>query len=323
MAFLPYPRRPLKSSHRIHRIHGSFWRGIFSHRFHRCSQIFRLRCCLLICVHPCLSVGDFLRQTVLCVPRVLWEHSFCLLCWCCRGSCTSVVVFSHGFPQMVRLRYWWRGYGRMPYPPNLCASVSICGRLSSPDGSVCSACSVGTLSLFALLVLQRQLHQRGSILPRISRISTEVRLRCWRRGYGRMPYPPNLCLSVGGFLCQKVLCVPRILWDTLSVCFVGASVGGTSPPVSVRRPIGFRPPSNQIPSAAQSDSVRRPIRYRPPPDRIPSAVRSDCVRHPIRFRPLHDAISSVCILRRLRCNTQCVYVLHPFMFAKLRNKFDF
>ena len=27
---------------------------------------------------------------------------------------------------------------------------------------------------------------------------------------------------------------------------------------SVRRPIGFRPPSNRIPSAVQSDSVRRP-----------------------------------------------------------------
>ena len=163
-------------------------------------------------------------------------------------------------------------------------------------------CFVGAvLALASGKAEQRQLHQRGSIIPRISRISTEVRLRCWRRGYGRMPYPPNLCASVGGFLCQNVLCVPRILWDTLSVCFVGASVGGTSPPVSVRRPIRLRTPSN----------------------RIASAVRSDCVRRPIRFRSLHDAISSVCILRRLRCNTQCVYVLHPFMFAKLRNKFDF
>ena len=150
-----------QSSHRIHRIHRSFWQRIFSHGFHRCSQIFRLRFCLLICAH--------------------------------------------------------------------------------------------------------------------------------------------LCLSVGGFLCQKVLCVLRILWDTLSFCFVGASVGGTSPLVS----------------------VRHPIRFRPPPNQIASATRSDSVRHPIRLRSLHDAISSVCTLRRLRCNTQCVYVLHPFMFAKLRNKFDF
>ena len=110
----------------------------------------------------------------------------------------------------------------MPYPPNLCVSVPICGRLSSPDGSVCSACSVGTLYLFALLVLQRQLHQRGSILPRNPQM---VRLRYWRRGYGRMPYPPNLCVSVpicGRLLCQKVLCVLRVLWGTLPICFVGA-----------------------------------------------------------------------------------------------------
>ena len=33
---------------------------------------------------------------------------------------------------------------------------------------------------------------------------------------------------------------------------------------SVRRPIGFRPPSNRIPSAVRSDSVRRPIGFRPP-----------------------------------------------------------
>ena len=34
-----------------------------------------------------------------------------------------------------------------------------------------------------------------------------------------------------------------------------------------------------------SFSVRRPIRFRPPPDQIPSAVRSDSVRRPIGFRP--------------------------------------
>ena len=131
---------------------------------------------LLICAYPCLSVGGFLCQTVLCVPRVLWEHSICLLCWCCRGSCTSVVVFSHGFhgfPQMVRLRYWRCGYGRMPYPPNLCASVPICGRHISARMFCVFCVFCGTLSLFALLVLQRQLHQRGSIIPRISRISTD------------------------------------------------------------------------------------------------------------------------------------------------------
>ena len=37
--------------------------------------------------------------------------------------------------------------------------------------------------------------------------------------------------------------------------------------------------------ATQSDSVRHPIRFRPPPDQIPSAAQSDSVRRPIRFRP--------------------------------------
>ena len=50
--------------------------------------------------------------------------------------------------------------------------------------------------------------------------------------------------------------------------------------VRVRRPIGFRPPSDQIPSAVRSDCVRRPIGLRPPSNRIPSAVRSDSVRRP-------------------------------------------
>ena len=38
-------------------------------------------------------------------------------------------------------------------------------------------------------------------------------------------------------------------------------------------------------SAVRSDSVRRPIGFRPPSDRFPSAVRSDSVRRPMGFRP--------------------------------------
>ena len=101
---------------------------------------------LLICAHLCLSVGGFLCQKVLCVPRVLWEHSLCLLCWCCRGSCTSVVVFSHGIHGihgMLGCVIGCVGMAGMPYPPNLCVSVPICGRLSLPECSVCSAYSVG------------------------------------------------------------------------------------------------------------------------------------------------------------------------------------
>ena len=96
-------------------------------------------------------------------------HSPHLLCWCCRGSCASVVVFSHGFhgfPQMVRLCYWRRGYGILPYPPNQCASVSICGRLSLPEGSVCSACSVGhSLCLLCWCICGRHISAGFRPLP--------------------------------------------------------------------------------------------------------------------------------------------------------------
>lgn len=37
---------------------------------------------------------------------------------------------------------------------------------------------------------------------------------------------------------------------------------------------------HRAPSAARSDCVRRPIGFRPQSDQIASAVRSDCVRRP-------------------------------------------
>ena len=60
---------------------------------------------------------------------------------------------------------------------------------------------------------------------------------------------------------------------------------------SVRRPIRFRPPPDQIPFAVRSDSVRRPIGFRSPSDQIPFATQSDFVRHPIGRRSVHDDIS--------------------------------
>ena len=42
---------------------------------------------------------------------------------------------------------------------------------------------------------------------------------------------------------------------------------------SVRHPIRFRSPSDQIPFAVRSDSVRRPIGFRSPSDQIPFAIR--------------------------------------------------
>ena len=63
-----------------------------------------------------------------------------------------------------------------------------------------------------------------------------------------------------GAVCCKYRC--SLLLFTLCFCHRCASA---TRPDSVRRPIRFRPPPNQIPSATQSDSVRYPIRFRPPP----------------------------------------------------------
>ena len=183
------------------------------------------------------------------------------------------------------------GMAGMPYPPNLCASVPICGMLSLPEGSVCSACSVGH-SLPVCLFMSAVVFSHG-----IHGIHGMLGCVIGGVGMAGMPYPPNLCASVPicGMLSlpEGSVCSAYSVGHSLCLlcwCICGRHISA-----------GFRPPPNQI----------------------ASAVRSDSVRHPIGFRPLHDAISSVCTLRRLRCNTQCVYVLHPFMFAKLRNKFDF
>ena len=125
----------------------------------------------------------------------------------------------------------------------------------------------------------------------------------------------HLCLSVGGTsLLEGSVCSAYSVGHSLPVCFVGALLALASGKAERRQVHPLRVPPESAPSA---------IGLRPPSNQIASATRSDSVRHPIRLRSLHDAISSVCTLRRLRCNTQCVYVLHPFMFAKLRNKFDF
>ena len=55
----------------------------------------------------------------------------------------------------------------------------------------------------------------------------------------------------------------------------------------------------RAPSAARSDSVRRPIGFRPPPDQIPSAVRSDSVRHTIGLRPPSDWIPFAVLYKML------------------------
>ncbi len=47
----------------------------------------------------------------------------------------------------------------------------------------------------------------------------------------------------------------------------------------------FRTPKHHV---LLSDSVRHPIRFRPPSDQIPYAIQPDSVRHPTRFRTPSD-----------------------------------
>ena len=115
-------------SHGIHGIHRSFWRKIFSHGFHRSTQML--------------------------VP--LWVHLSPLGFAACQSKkCTNRAdVPSILLVQLRQLHPlgWRRGYGRMPYPPNLCASVPICGRHISARmfcvfrvfcGNTLSVCFVG------------------------------------------------------------------------------------------------------------------------------------------------------------------------------------
>ena len=147
-------------SHRIHRIHGSFWQRIFSHRFHRIhgsfwQRIFSHRFHRIHRSFWCRIFSHRIHRIHRSFWRRIFSHGF------------------HGFPQMVWLRYWRRGYGRDAIPSkSVCICVYLWEAFSARRFCVFRV-FCGTLSLFALLVLQRQLHQRGSILPRISRISTD------------------------------------------------------------------------------------------------------------------------------------------------------
>ena len=78
-----------KSSHGIHRIHRSFWRRIFSHRFHRIHRSFwRRRASHGF--HRCTQIF-LLRQSFLCVPRILWEDSF-VAAWVWQGCHTHAAL---------------------------------------------------------------------------------------------------------------------------------------------------------------------------------------------------------------------------------------
>ena len=139
----------------------------------------------------------------------------CLFCWCssCSGS-RQRRAETTGFRRQ-------RGYGRMPYPPNLCASVPICGRYFSAR-RFCVFCA------FCGNIVSHGFHRSTQMVGCVNSPTeftefTEVLRGCWQRGYGRMPYPPNLCASVP--ICGRYFSARRF-------CAFRASVGTFTQPVS-------------------------------------------------------------------------------------------
>ena len=134
-------------SHGIHEIHRSFWRRRASHRCHRCPQIVRLRMVLWKdSLVGCVGMAGMPYPPNLCISaicgRIPCASRFCVFCvFCGRISCVRSFCGFCGFcGKIVR---WLRGYGRMPYPPNLCTSVQSVGEYLASVVSVCSVGSVG------------------------------------------------------------------------------------------------------------------------------------------------------------------------------------
>ena len=104
--------------------------------------------------------------------------------FCCVGPPTEFTEFTE-----VWGCCWLRGYGRMPYPPNLCASVRICGRLFSARNFCAFRVFCGNIVSHGF---HRSTQMVGCVIrPRISQNSQKFWGYCWLRGYGRMPYPPT------------------------------------------------------------------------------------------------------------------------------------
>ena len=158
-----------KSSHRFHskfaevRLHKS------SHRFHGFAQMAWLR----------LFSHGFHRSTQMvgcvCSPTEFTE--FTEVWGCC----------------------WLRGYGRMPYPPNLCASVRICGRLFSARNFCAFRVFCGNIVSHGF---HRSTQMVGCVIcPRISQNSQKF----WgavgsvgMAGYHTLLICVHPCQSVGG-----------------------------------------------------------------------------------------------------------------------------
>ena len=133
---------------------------IFSHRFHRCPQMVRLRKVLWLLWEDSLVSAWVWQDAIPSYNCTDWGLKFCVFC-AIRGKISQ---------QEISVR--------------ICA---ICGRIFQQEVSVnsvnsvggCSGCLVGALlALASGKAERRQVHTPGSAPPGR------------QRGYGRMPYPP-------------------------------------------------------------------------------------------------------------------------------------
>ena len=183
-----------------------------------------------------------------------------MLLWL-RQECRSLLRLA--LPVFVVCSVVGVGMTGMPYLPNLCASVPICGRHISARrfcvfrvfcGNTLSACSVGAAETAAPpIAAPTELTLAWDVLPQISQIYTDVGAS---QGVhlSQVHQPNNKCTNRVRSAPTERTCLSALLVQLRQLHPL---------PDSVRRPIRFRPPSDQIPFAVQSDSVRRPIRFRP------------------------------------------------------------
>ena len=118
MASLPYPRRPPNS---FHRTHSKFVCASPPTEFTEFTEV----------SGGGYSPTDFTEYTEASggeEPPADFTDAHRWLG--CVGFCGKIFL-------------WLRGYGRMPYPPNLCVSVQSVGEYLAPETSVGSVASVG------------------------------------------------------------------------------------------------------------------------------------------------------------------------------------
>ena len=192
----------------------------------------------------CVSVpicGRCFSARMFCVFRAFCGRYPCLFCWC--SSCSNRRQSRAETTGLQRQR----GYGRMPYPPNLCASVPIRGRYFS-------ARNFCAFRGFCGNIVSHGFHRSTQMVGCVNSPTeftefTEVLGCCWQRGYGRMPYPPNLCASVRicvRYFSARRFCAFRAFCGRCFSTRRVLSVGATSQPEECQSVGTFTQPVSSV-----------------------------------------------------------------------------